>query len=75
MRDYQGIANLLIKNRRWWRVRKKVRQALERAYQDGLNDAIDKVTASASELSDSIRGLGREGTRPALPPPIPHVTH
>ena len=73
MRDYTPDAEKLIKNARWWRVRLRVRRTLEKAYRDGLYDALDKVSVHNSELSDSIRELG--SIRPALPLPIPHVTH
>jgi hypothetical protein len=73
MLNYTRDAEKLIKNVRWWRVRLRVRRALEKAYRDGLHDALDKVLEHNSELSDSIRELG--SIRPALPLPIPHVTH
>jgi hypothetical protein len=43
MLDYTRDAERLIKNVRWWRVRLRVRRALEKAYRDGLHDALDKV--------------------------------
>jgi hypothetical protein len=68
MRDYRAIAERLIKNRRWYRVRAKVRHELESAYQDGLRDAATEVTANSSALSERILVLGKEGTRPPVLP-------
>ena len=75
MRDYRAIAEMLIKNRRWYRVRAKVRLALESAYQDGLNAAAVEVTASSTELSERIRDLGKEAGRPTAPRPGQWIAH
>lgn len=75
MRNFAQIAERLIKNARWWRVRTKVRGALEDAYKDGLNDAASEFAAASEEIEERMRALGERSDRPVPRLPAPRVQH
>jgi hypothetical protein len=58
-RDYFAVADRII-NRRWTNIRRRVRQELEKAYQDGLDDAAAVVEEAAEIMTHRVRGLGSE---------------
>lgn len=77
MRDFTRIAEDLIKNRRWWRVRKKVGRALNEAYKAGRNDAADQYLIASQNIAERMReGDGATTARgPILHLPAPRVSH
>ena len=60
---------------RWWRVRKKVRTALQDAYKDGLNDAATEFEAASQEIAERMRAPREKGGRPTLRLPVSRVQH
>jgi hypothetical protein len=66
-RDYFAVVDRII-HPRWTNIRRRVRKALEQAYQDGLNDAADVLDEAADVLTEGRRALrGGLGPKPATP--------
>jgi hypothetical protein len=63
-RDFRAVVDGII-HPRFTRIRYKMRKALERAYEDGLNDSAAEIEILAKEAADRIRALNH------TPPPLP----
>lgn len=55
MRDYRAVVDKII-HPRFTNIRRRMRRALEQAYQDGRDDAAAKVEQAADILVRDIRG-------------------
>ena len=61
-RDYFAVVDRII-HPRWTNIRRKVRQELEKAYQEGLDDAAAVVEEVAEIMTHRVRGLSSESNR------------